>query len=198
MQHHAYYIESQNPAEVSLGIATPVEVFEKFGIDDAKSLISRAQLKQVQGLNTFVLAISSITSEAQQALLKLFEEPQPGQTFIVIVPHGVLLPTVRSRMLPYTGEVKEGKSGSEAKKFLGLSYKDRSASITALLKDDEGVKEKVRALLLGLEAELFKKIKDKAAREGLEDIAKVRSYVNDRSPSLKMLLEHLAVTLPRI
>ena len=82
------------------------------------------------------------------------------------------------------------------KSFLGASPKERSAQIAALLKDEEDVKERVRGLLDGLELELAKKIDNQKVREGLEDIAKVRSYVGDRSPALKMLLEHLAVSLP--
>ena len=33
-------------------------------------------------------------------------------------------------------------------------------------------------------------------RQALQDIAMVRGYLADRSPSLKMLLEHLALALP--
>ena len=65
-------------------------------------------------------------------------------------------------------------------------------------KDEEGARERVRGFLDGLETILQKDIRSKDIREGLEDIAKVRSYAGDRSPSLKMLLEHLALSLPTL
>ena len=126
----------------------------------------------------------------------MLEEPQQGTTFVLLVPHGVLIPTIKSRMLQYP-EILEAEEGtSDAKKFLKLSGKERSDFVTKLLKDDEGQKERARDFVNALEAEVYKKIKDPKAREVLQDIARVRDYLRDRSPSLKMLLEHLAVALP--
>ncbi len=202
MQHHAYYIEGP------LSLFEPyretlkpfwAEQFEKFGVEDARALIERAGLKNF-GQAVFLVAVGSITSEAQQALLKLFEEPQEGTTFVLIVPHGTLIATLRSRMLAYPKPIEAEQGSSEAKKFLKSSGKERSDYIAKLLKDDEGAREAVRELLNGLEAELMKGLKkhagDKAYLDSVQDIAKVRSYLNDRSPSLKMLLEHLAVSIP--
>jgi hypothetical protein len=103
--------------------------------------------------------------------------------------------------LDYGEKLVEEKFGAAAKKFLSLPYKSRSEEIGKLLSPpaggEDGTKERVRDFLNGLEHELHKRIaKEASAREALEDIAKVRSYVNDRSPSLKMLLEHLAVSIP--
>ena len=127
----------------------------------------------------------------------------------------MLLPTLRSRLIRYPerlkfdrqnslvtpGETARGLFEQQISTFLKANYKSRSTFITALLKDEEGAKERVRALLAGLEillyAQLQKSQGKKEYREALEDIAKVRSYVADRSPSLKMLLEHLAATLPQ-
>lgn len=185
-----------------------VREFEKFGIEDSQALRSLASFKSTSGRALFVIGIGSITSEAQQALLKLFEEPSMGSIFILLLPHGTLLPTLRSRMLVYPQKVgkenaqKDKKGKSDAKEFLGQSYKARSAAITALLKDDEGAKESARELLSGLEIELYMHLKKTNGKkeyvEALEDIAQVCSYVGDRSPSLKMLLEHVAATLPQL
>ena len=189
---------------------------EKFGIEDSQALKDLASFKSTSGRALFVLAIGSITSEAQQALLKLFEEPSQGSTFILLVPHGTLLPTLRSRLMEYPEnlqpalkkvlgsplQLQPGYFLEQAATFLKSNYKTRSTAITALLKDEEGAKERVRALLQGLEGEVYAALQKskgkKEYREALEDIAKVRSYVGDRSPSLKMLLEHLAATLPQL
>src|SRR3989344_7768194 len=113
--HHAYYIEGPlslfevykeklKPLGHSpTGEAFWADSFDRFGVDDARALIEQAQLKTF-GESTFLIAVGSITTEAQQALLKLFEEPQAGIMFVLIAPHGAIIPTLRSRMLAYPTE----------------------------------------------------------------------------------------------
>ncbi|HEY4501648.1 MAG TPA: hypothetical protein VJJ20_01100 [Candidatus Paceibacterota bacterium] len=221
--HHAYIYEGSQTqlgalaadAKARFGFAEEhspdahVRGFEKFGIDESRWLADAGSFKSASGRALFVVGIASMTSEAQQALLKLFEEPQAGSVYVVLVPHGTLLPTLRSRMLPYPEKLQFDGQNSLASRaglrglfeqqiatFLKGSQKERSDFITKLLKDDEGTKERVRDFINALEAELYKKIKDAKARQALADIAKVRDYLRDRSPSLKMLLEHLALSLP--
>lgn len=197
MPHHAYYIEAPLSAFQAYKEAIRpfyARQYEKFGIEEARELGAAASLKNFTE-GTFFLSISSLTSEAQQAMLKLFEEPQPGTRFVVLVPHGTLLPTLRSRMLEYPELLETDADTAGAKKFLKLSGKERSDFITKLLKDDEGTKERVRDFLNALEAELHKKVGEPEVRQALEDIAMVRDYLRDRSPSLKMLLEHLALAI---
>jgi hypothetical protein len=173
-----------------------VEYYEKFGIDEARELQTTAALKTSSGRGLFVLCLGSITTEAQQALLKLFEEPQPGVTYVLLTPHGTLIATLRSRFMQYPDSVTGIKTKSVAEGFLSMSQKARSDQITKLLKNEDGLRERVRDFLNSIEIELSKDIQNEKAREGLEDIAKVRSYLSDRSPSVKMLLEYLALALP--
>ncbi len=103
MNHHAYYIEG--PLSQFYDYKKIVKPFwacsfEQFGIDEARELIALAGLKNFNEA-VFLVGAASITGEAQQALLKLFEEPQQGTVFVLVVPHGVLLSTLRSRMLEY-------------------------------------------------------------------------------------------------
>lgn len=202
--HHACYVEGP------LTLFEPyrehirpfwAEQFEKFGIEEARALVEQAQLKAA-GDVTFFVAAGSLTTEAQQALLKLFEEPRQGLRFVLLVPHGVIIPTLRSRMMPYSDVLEEANNNTDAKKFLKSSSKDRSAYIAKLLKSDDNAREVVQALLNDLEVELAKGLTkakgNKTLINGLEDIAKVRSYTNDRAPALKMLLEHLALALPQV
>lgn len=197
MDHHAYYVEGP----VSLFGAYKDRLrpyyarqYWRFGIDEARELQAIALLKNYAD-GVFLLSTESFTSEAQQALLKLFEEPQPGTRFVLVVPHGTLLPTLRSRMLEYPDRLEKRADVGDAKRFLSLSGKDRSDFIARLLKDEDGQKERVRGFLGALEAELSKTIGDAKTRRALQDIAMVRDYARDRSPSLKMLLEHLALAL---
>lgn len=213
MPHHAYIYEGSQreldalvaDAKARLGFQDDhspdvhVRSFERFGVEESRWLIDAASMRASSGRALYALGIASLTSEAQQALLKLFEEPQAGITFVLLLPHGALLPTLRSRMLPYPAALESEGGGSDAKKFLKLSGKDRSDYLAKMLKDDEGLKERVRDFVNALEAELVGRMgKGPQAREALEDIAMVRDYLRDRSPSLKMLLEHLALSLPTV
>jgi len=175
-----------------------IEQWEKFGIDEARELSQQASLKSSGERSLFVLGFSSITSEAQQALLKLFEEPREGAMFVVLVPHGTLIPTLRSRFLDYPEKISRLNldRGTDAKEFLAAAYAKRSAMITEFMKDEEGVRERARNFLNELERILYTKIENSEVREGLADIAHFREYLSDRSPSLKMILEHFAATLP--
>ncbi len=217
MQHHAYIYEGSQDSLESLVTSARKEFnfegdnnpdlhvlpFEKFLIDDAHELTRQSQLKSVSGRSLFIIGAASINTQAQQALLKLLEEPQQGVTFVLLVPHGILLPTLRSRLMVYPENLNFGGQNGLARQsldFLAAPYKTRSAQIAALLKDEENTKERVRSFVNALEAELYARLTKshtKEIRMGLEDIAKVRDYLADQSPSLKMLLEHLAATLPQ-
>ena len=199
LTHHAYYAEgSLSEFDAYKAALKPfwAAAFERFGIDESRELIALSSLKNFNEA-VFLIGAASITSEAQQALLKLFEEPQKGTTFVLLVPHGALLPTLKSRMFPYPelSTVTENSS-LHAVQFLKMAGKERSDFIAKMLKDEEGTKERVRDFVNALEIELVKDIKKN--RQGLQDLAMVRDYVGDRAPSLKMLLEHLALSLPTI
>ncbi len=214
--HHAYLYEG--PASQFQALAESAKAFfnikgegnadlhvrqwEKFNIDEARELSSEASFKTISGGGLFIIGISSITTDAQQALLKLFEEPQEGLIFVVQVPHGALIPTLRSRFIAYPEAIEaQAEKGDAAAKFLASAYKERSLQITALLKDDEGEKERAREFIAGLESLIYaaeKKSPSKELRAGLADIALTRNYLSDRSASIKMLMEHLAAVLPNI
>jgi hypothetical protein len=176
--------------------------FEKLNIDEARALASEASFKSVSGRALYVLGAGSISHEAQQALLKLFEEPQEGTMFVLLVPHGMLISTLRSRFVEYPKILEaEDSNLAPASKFLKSAYKERSAQIVAMLKEEEGAKERVREFVAMLEHVLHTAHTKKPSQElrsGLSDIALVRGYLADRSASLKMLLEHLAATLPAL
>lgn len=77
-----------------------VEVFERedFKIDDAKEVITQSYLtREKQSL--IILAANKYNHAAQNALLKIIEEPPSKIQFILIAKNkNALLPTIRSRM----------------------------------------------------------------------------------------------------
>src|SRR3989344_1690986 len=84
--------------------------FKTLTIDDARALatsserksfgldMSRVPLDIEQSRKIFIIEVDFITEEAQNSLLKVFEEPTAGTHFFIISPQDILLSTLRSRM----------------------------------------------------------------------------------------------------
>ncbi|OYZ65620.1 MAG: hypothetical protein B7Y17_03100 [Sulfuricurvum sp. 24-42-5] len=71
---------------------------EDFKIEDAKEVISEAYKSESQ-TKTLILGAKSFTIPAQNALLKILEEPPPNIAFLLLAPNkSTFLPTVRSRL----------------------------------------------------------------------------------------------------
>lgn len=71
---------------------------EDFKIEDAKEVISEAYKSESQ-TKTLILGAKSFTIPAQNALLKILEEPPLNIEFILLAPNkSTFLPTVRSRL----------------------------------------------------------------------------------------------------
>lgn len=71
---------------------------DDFKIEDAKEVISEAY-KSEENTKTLILGAKSFTVPAQNALLKILEEPPKNIVFILLAPNkSTFLPTVRSRL----------------------------------------------------------------------------------------------------
>jgi DNA polymerase III delta prime subunit len=163
-------------------------------VEEARGLRDLASLSGVGGKRVFVIAAQAIGREAQNALLKIIEEPGEGTTFALRVPRGALIPTVLSRLSEISFEMKKGDN-SDAKDFLTAAPPVRSKMIERLVKDKD--KEGAYELVCDIEAVLARNTKDASSRAALEEIARMRSYLTDPSASIKMILEHLALALPK-
>ncbi len=151
-----------------------------FGIDEARKLSEQAARKAFAERKIFFVAPEKITVEAQNALLKTFEDPvEDTHFFLVVREEELIIPTLRSRMeiLYLAGEANEA---NEAKKFLELPLKDR---ISFAAKFAE--KEKNLSVFLD---ELLRLKKSK-------EVYKMRLYSDDRAASARLILEHLALVL---
>lgn len=166
---------------------------ERFSIADARILKERASQSPFGAKQVFVIISERILREAQNALLKLLEEPAANTHFVIIVPsRKVLLATVQSR-LTYGGRVLEDLQEEDfAKAFLKASIGERVQMLEPLVKKKERMR--ARNIVDALETQLHAEgVQDN--QQGLREIAFVRQYLADTSSSLKMLLEHLALTL---
>ncbi len=209
MKHHAIVYDGDREAalararayvadELGLPLAQNPDVallrYERMGIDDTRTLKERATQAPLGSAQVFIIACDSIMREAQNALLKLLEEPA-ANTYLVLAVSSVtgLLPTVRSR-LTYGGRcLGELSERAFAEEFLRGTPAERLKQVEPLIRDKDRVR--TRAVLDAVEERLYA-ADTPAVRAALKDVAFVRQYAADRSSSLKMLLEHLAVVLP--
>ncbi len=166
---------------------------ERFNIENARKLKTRSSQAPLGKYQFFIIACENILREAQNALLKLFEEPPKNTFFIVILPaKNSLLPTVLSRM-EYKGKINfDLKEKEFAKLFISSSIKKRIKMLEPIIKnkDRKTAKNIVDAIEEMLHSEGVLK-----NSKSLYEINFIRQYLGDKSSSIKMLLEHLAITI---
>jgi len=170
-------------------------VFEskRFTIADARALKERSSQSPLGEKQVFVIATETILHEAQNALLKLLEEPAPQTSFYFILPSiRQLLPTVRSRLFFGGTIVDESPEHELAQTFISSTIGERMALLEPIIKKKD--RYEARRLLYSIEL-LLRREGIKKRKKELSEINHVQQYLTDRSSSLKMLLEHIAVTL---
>lgn len=217
--HHAYLIEGNKEEilpEVFAAIkknfkiehqSNPdfsVEEFDSFGIDEVR------HLKEMQGNSAFsntkkifVVTLNSMTREAQNSLLKVFEEPTLNTHFFIIIPGAQnVLPTLRSRMSVITHKSKANVHlRKEAEQFIKSTPKERLEMVKSLVdEEDKGImRSKIKNLLESILSVSREKLNtgdaDKEDISSLENIMRGLSYLSDRSSSPKIILEQIALTL---
>ncbi len=216
LSHHAHYLVGGDlmRAEIisileshhSILIQANPDFFDRnyqtFAIDDAREVKTFHGMRPVTevGKKIFVLQMNGITVEAQNALLKLLEEPAEYAHFFLIIPSThLLLPTVKSRMslLEIGTDINSELSGS-AKKFVTLSKAKRLDEIKKLVEDitkEKKTKQDAIDFLNAIQAVIYEEKGVKEGKSTLEVIETARMYIHDRAPSVKMLLEYVALNV---
>jgi len=201
---HAVSYAKENLGLTDAGAADlTVLRYVNFTIDDVRDFSQDAYAAPTKGdAKAVILAASRLFHEAQNAMLKLFEEPPAGTTLFLVVPsEGLVLPTLRSRLTPLPGT---GVGSDAGARFLALSQADRKKYLDKLYdraKSDnkEEVKREARREALELAQELTKELrKDEAFIEGglLEDLVSFTKILHDSSAPIKPIFEHLLIVLP--
>ncbi|MFA5933665.1 MAG: hypothetical protein WC795_00365 [Candidatus Paceibacterota bacterium] len=221
--HHAYIIEGEGEVLVpdilsalsEKGIAIEgnpdvlVEKYETFTVDDSRRLKSFASERGVAGTERFfIFSIAFFTREATQTLLKIFEEPNEGIHFILVIPRISALPeTLRSR----AEIIQLGKSNTNteilksAQKFLFADIPSRLAIIKKIIdshKDDEdagAIRHEALSLLNHIEGLLAEKVsEDTPLHDEVKELYACKKFLSSQGASVKILLEHMALILPKI
>lgn len=196
-----------------------VRSYDAFGIGEAQDIRHKALLRALgDDGRVFVLTMPSMTTEAQNALLKVLEEPPAGASFFFIVPTPqTLLPTLLSRMQILNLIQGESEGLVSSAHFLKASTAERLEMLKVFFPKkkgedaDEGEEEgetKTKrdiagavAFLSALESALYARAtpeKSASMREGVRAIYRARTYVNDKGSLMKSLLEQVALLVPNI
>lgn len=197
-------IEKNNPDLIFLSV-------QKFGIDEARDFRALAANRAIGGgKKIFVLASDSITNEAQNALLKTFEEPSLETTiFLLVKTADMLLPTLRSRVeiVRCTSSVPKQLTPSVVRQTLGVSEflsgalserLARAREIGELLKKEKMTRAEAVSFISDIIARARGENFPQERAASLNEALLAEKYSYDRSASLKILIEHLAIVLPKI
>lgn len=178
-----------------------------FSVADARKVAEAVAGVPFAGEHKIVIiAAHRAYHEAQNALLKVFEEPPEGVYLFLILPTlGGLLPTLRSRVqvLAPKGVVTKHPHSEIAEEFLKAGKEKRSALIKRLAtgKDEEERREhreEAIALLNGIETMAYADFKRGGKTATLlSDIAELRGHLYDRSAPVRMILEHISLVIPK-
>jgi hypothetical protein len=190
-----------------------VFVFESdsLGIDEARELRRRQEMRAFGSttlttggppLKIFIVVVQTVTSEAQNALLKTLEEPTVGTHLFFIVPHAeALLPTLRSRMtIVQIPEVRKQSDASNlAKTFLDAQTIAQRMRLLKPILDAKDKAEAVRffdALIRLLRN--ANTLTSEGTPQTLTELLRFRGYLAGRSPSVKLILEHVVGMVPMV
>ena len=224
MRSHAFVVEAPEEEGIEAALAwaerelliaskhNPDVIVLRYGlfsVVDARRVFELAAGAPLTGkYKVLVISANRLYHEAQNALLKLFEEPPEGTHLFLVLPTlGGLLPTLRSRVTVLaTTQTKQAQSplGEGTRAFLKASKEKRSALIKKLAsgKDEEDRlknRDEAIAIVDGVEAVAYEALqhgKEDAVIPLLRDIATLRSYLYDRSVPVRLLLEHLSLVIP--
>lgn len=226
MKHHAFVIAGERGMAVHdierhiekvLGTSAHPDAqwlsYDLLSVEDARTLIDRAhRSSSTDAGKVLIIQAGRLFHEAQNALLKLFEEPPPSTVIILSIPsEGILLPTLRSRLQPLPGREEGTHTSTVARAFLESSPEDRAKYAAKLVdrskSDKESMKQEARmeavTLLEGImRAAHAARMESKNAAERtslsdlLTDLTAFLPIAHDRSAPLKLMLEHLLLVIP--
>ncbi len=169
-------------------------------IGTAREIISFAQTPYNED-KVALISFNTASLPAQNAMLKVLEEPRAGVRFILLTTHkNTLIETVLSRVQHVQVEGVIDVQEKHAEEFLATSpsFRIKLSFVTTLLAgvDEEGRKdrESVKMFILSLVEVLAKNhVEARYITETLE----IASYASDPSASGKALIEYLALLLPQ-
>lgn len=220
MAHHAYLATGDIEAGIAAARAFAADTLGLTGsdnpdlillrhghlsVEEARRVTALASQSALGDTKLIILACERLFHEAQNALLKVFEEPPQGTTLVLVVPaEGQVLPTLRSRLLPLP---RAGGDASECHPFVAASDTERKKLVDKLLarsksdKDEE--KQAARAEAIRIVEDLtraahakYRTTRDPELATLLAELNRFTPILHERSAPLKLIFEHLLLVLP--
>lgn len=174
-----------------------------FAVDDARALRAWQELSPLGERKVCVICTDFITPEAQNALLKTFEEPVPNTHLFFILPNAdILLPTFLSRVR-HTHVHADSYDMAEAAAFLKMSVGERMEQIKKMTakSDDDDASAEVRARALALVESLEQLYAERVAQgergalvASATNLLRFKKYLYTPGASVKAILETIALT----
>ncbi len=223
MAHHAYVVEgeriavmarAERAARALVGASADYQAlaFDQLTIEQARKLRELAYQSGTGDSRVLVIYAARIFHEAQNALLKVFEEPPSGTTLILGVPSlGILLSTLRSRLVPLPIDEELGAQRDTTSNFLALSSTEREKYLTKLVErskaDSDAIKQEARGEATALISDLLQRSYKALQAETeprrrqelvafLEDLTAFLPISHERSAPLKLIFEHVLLVIP--
>lgn len=186
--------------------------FDVLKIQDAQYIKSLTnEKKNTAHKRVFLITVNNFLLEAQNTLLKIFEEPKLDNHFFIISPDtNSLLKTLISRFYLIKTEQKKFINLEIAEKFIKKDLKERLLFIKELLLENKETednvlqissREKAIGFLDSLELALKQNLlflKEKKNISKFEHILKVREFLKQPGSSIKMLMESIAIVVPKL
>lgn len=176
--------------------------YDQFQVDDSRALTMQAQIKTPEGKKmVFLIFANSINQQAQNALLKMLEEPSARTYFFIVLPRvDGLLPTFLSRAVTVrrSGIIPPSERLEQIEKMSVGDRLDFVDKLVKSIKDEKEDKIEARALVQDLIAGLRLKLEEKPDTEKTEKIktlSKIEDYLGDSGSSTKILLERAVLLL---
>lgn len=209
--HHAILITHSNRHEVASTFWNELKeqsLAHRFfdttvlDIETARTIISWAKSSYDEN-RVGLISFHTIGIPAQNALLKILEEPNEKTRFILVTSNkDSLIDTVLSRVRHHdVAEDTFTNTSKSAKEFASTKPTERIklAFISSLLSqtDEEGRKDReaVRTFILSL-VEVYSR--HSQGQKYVPEMLEMASYASDPSSSGKALLEYLSLLLPQI
>lgn len=228
--HHAYLVTGDVEAGIESGLAfvhgelgletvgnpdVTVLRYGLFSVEEARmfqDVVMRAPTKGDK--KVVIVSTTRFFYQAQNALLKTFEEPPSGTVIILVVPHsGILLPTLRSRLVSLPNAKGTSKNATiydsePAADFLRLDAEGREKFVAKLLERAKSDKDNERAaaradaaaFVGGLARAAYAKAQTRPSLELtalLEDLDRFAPLMHESSAPLKQIFEHLLIVAPK-
>lgn len=200
LNHHAYVIEGSFNCETLRTFILNMDVcfsFENMGIDDARQIKQLASQKNDQA-RLMVVTADSITHQAQNALLKTFEEPGENNHFMLVIPNvDTLLPTLQSRLQVIENSSNTSAGAIDAQDFLDKNVQERMKWIDGMFgKKGTGMtKSDAIQMMNNLERVIHVDINRPDRSDHLQLLLQSKKYLNQNGASIKMILENVALVV---